>query len=63
MEWVFFALKESREVSNEYHIKMNKICEPFFFVEQKRAADHLTRVKCLSEQGEKKEVLIKDDIK
>ena len=48
---------------DEYHNKMSAICAPFFFVEQERAADHLTRVKCLSEQGEKKEILIKDDKK
>jgi len=51
------------KISTEYHDKMNTICTPFFFVEQERAADHLTRVKCLSEQGEKKEILIKDDVK
>ena len=59
----FFALKESQEVNDEYHNKMNAICTPSFFVEAERAADHLTRVKCLSEQGEKKEILIKDDKK
>ena len=47
----------------EYHDKMNAVCAPSFFVEEERAADHLTRVKCLSEQGEKKEILIKDDVK
>ena len=59
----FFALKESREVSDEYHRKMNAICAPSFFVEAERAADHLTRIKCLSEQGEKKEILIKGETK
>jgi hypothetical protein len=49
--------------NQEFHDKMNAVCAPFFFVEQERAADHLTRIKCLSEQGEKKEILIKDDIK
>lgn len=55
----YYVSKENEE----FHGKMNSICAPFFFVEQERAADHLTRIKCLSEQGEKKEILIKDDIK
>ena len=49
--------------SIEFHNKMNAICAPSFFVDEERAADHLTRVKCLSEDGEKKEILIKDDVK
>ncbi len=60
---VIISLNENDKVKAEYHDKMNSICAPFFFVEQERAADHLTRVKCLSEQGEKKEILIKDDAK
>lgn len=36
-------------------------CEiPFYFVNAEHAADGLTRVNCLSEQGEKKEILIKE---
>lgn len=36
-------------------------CEtPFYFVDAERAADGLIRVNCLSEQGEKKEILIKE---
>lgn len=51
------------KISTEYHNKMNAICAPSFFVEEERAADHLIRVKCLSEQGEKKEILVKDNVK
>lgn len=55
----YYADKED----DRYHDKMNAICAPSFFVDEERAADHLTRVKCLSEQGEKKEILVKDNVK
>lgn len=60
---LFIAAYYGDKRTNEYHNKMNAICAPSFFVEQERAADHLIRIKCLSEQGEKKEILIKDDVK
>ena len=60
---LFVCAYYANKGADEYHNKMNTICAPSFFVEEERAADHLTRVKCLSEDGEKKEILIKDDKK